>query len=51
MDFRSRYAAFLDELDAIAETHDELFDTEVRELVIRGDSREFGMVRLAHRWR
>ncbi len=31
MDFRSRYAAFLDELDAIAETHDELFDTEVRE--------------------
>ena len=28
-----------------------MFDTEVRELVIRGDSREFGMVRLAHRWR
>jgi lipopolysaccharide transport system ATP-binding protein len=27
-----------------------LFDTEVRELVIRGDSRELGIVRLAHRW-
>ena len=27
-----------------------LFDTEVRELVVRGESRELGMVRLAHRW-
>ncbi len=27
-----------------------LFDTEVRELVIRGNSRELGIVRLAHRW-
>jgi lipopolysaccharide transport system ATP-binding protein len=27
-----------------------MFDTEVRELVIRGESREFGIVRLAHRW-
>ncbi len=27
-----------------------LFDTEVRELVIRGHSRELGIVRLAHRW-
>ncbi len=27
-----------------------VFDTEVREIVIRGESREFGLVRLAHRW-
>lgn len=27
-----------------------LFDTEVRELVVRGESRELGMVRLAHLW-
>lgn len=27
-----------------------LFDTEVRELVVRGESRELGIVRLAHRW-
>lgn len=27
-----------------------LFDTEERALSIRGESREFGMVRLAHRW-
>jgi lipopolysaccharide transport system ATP-binding protein len=27
-----------------------LFDTEVRELVIRGNTRELGIVRLAHRW-
>lgn len=31
MDFRTRYAEFLESLDAIAETHDELTDTEVRE--------------------
>lgn len=27
-----------------------LFDTEARELIVRGESREFGIVRLAHRW-
>ena len=27
-----------------------LFDTEVRELIIRGESRELGIVRLAHHW-
>lgn len=27
-----------------------LFDTEVRELIVRGESRELGIVRLAHRW-
>lgn len=27
-----------------------VFDTQMRELVIRGDSRELGIVRLAHRW-
>jgi len=27
-----------------------LFDTEVRELIVRGTSREFGIVRLSHQW-
>jgi lipopolysaccharide transport system ATP-binding protein len=27
-----------------------VFDSEVREIVIRGESREFGLVRMAHRW-
>ncbi len=27
-----------------------VFDSEVRELVVRGESREFGLVRMAHRW-
>ena len=27
-----------------------LFDTEERGLTVRGESREFGMVRLPHRW-
>ena len=27
-----------------------LFDTEVRELIVRGESRELGIVRLSHRW-
>jgi len=27
-----------------------LFDTVERSLVVRGASREFGLVRLAHRW-
>ena len=27
-----------------------MFDTEERGLSVRGESREFGMVRLAHRW-
>lgn len=27
-----------------------MFDTEVREIVIRGDTRELGMIRLPHNW-
>ena len=27
-----------------------LFDTEERTLTVRGESREFGLVRLPHRW-
>lgn len=27
-----------------------VFDTRTRELLVRGDSREFGLVRLAHQW-
>lgn len=27
-----------------------VFDSEIRELIVRGESREFGLMRMAHRW-